>query len=77
MQLFKERGWDEILNADLVHGALSVAGFVSAAVGAIAGGGLAWTLDKGPEKASHAAIAAFLVHGARILMFGRRERPRP
>ena len=23
------------------------------------------------------AIAAFLVHGARILMFGRRERPRP
>jgi hypothetical protein len=60
VQLFKERGWDEILNADLVHGALSVAGFVSAAVGAIAGGGLAWTLDKGPEKASHAAIAAFL-----------------
>jgi uncharacterized membrane protein len=23
------------------------------------------------------AIAAFLVHGARIVMFGRRERPRP
>ena len=58
--LFRERGWDEVLNADLVASALRMASLVSASFGALAGGGLAWTLDKSPQAASHAGVAAGL-----------------
>jgi hypothetical protein len=61
IQLFKERGWDEILNADLVASALQLAALVSAGVGALAGGALSYSLESsGPQRVSHAGLAAAL-----------------
>lgn len=60
IQLFKERGWDEVLNADLVHRALTLAALVSASVGALAGGAASYALDHGPQQKTHASLAAAL-----------------
>ncbi len=81
VQLFRERGWDEVLNADLVHSALMLAATVSASVGALAGGGLSYFLDRGPERGMHAGLAAalcfFVSMSFALVRLRRRELPPP
>ena len=58
--LFKRRGFDMIVNDDLVGSALSFASLVSAAVGALSGGALAYALDTSEWRVFHAGTAAVL-----------------
>ncbi len=58
--LFKKRGFDMIVNDDLVGSALSLASVVSAAVGALSGGALAYALDTSTYRVFHAGTAALL-----------------
>lgn len=58
--LFKKRGFDMIINDDLVGTALTFASMTSAAVGALAGGALAFVLDSTSNRGWHAGAAAIL-----------------
>jgi hypothetical protein len=71
VELFRKRGWSALINQDLVGAALFLASFVSASVGALAGGLLAYALDKTnipSSRLTHAALAAFLSFLVAMLM---------
>jgi hypothetical protein len=68
VELFKRRGWGALINQDLVGTALFLASFISASFGGLAGGFVAYTLDKSVQRVSHAAIAAFLSFAVAMIM---------
>ena len=71
VELFRKRGWGALVNQDLVGAALFLASFVSASVGALAGGLLAYNLDgtaDASSKFTHASLAALLSFFVAMLM---------
>jgi hypothetical protein len=60
LDLFTARGFDLIINDDLVSTALSLASVGAAAIGALAGGAFAYAADTSNDKVAHAIIAAIL-----------------
>ncbi len=68
LALFRQRGWDAIINEDLVGTALMLASFASAALGALAGGALAFSLDKSANAGFHAGAAAALCFAVAMVM---------
>lgn len=68
IDLFRRRGWDALINDDLIGTALNFASVACAALGALAGGALALALDTTPAKATHAGIAAALSFAVALVM---------
>ena len=60
LDLFSARGFDAIINDDLVATALGLASVGAAAIGALAGGAVAYVADTSENRAAHAVIAAIL-----------------
>ena len=68
IDLFRKRGWDMLINQDLVGTALNFASVACAALGALAGGAITLYLDTTSEKKTHAGIAAALSFAVALVM---------
>ena len=71
VELFKKRGWGALINQDLVGAALFLASMISASLGALAGGMLAYSLDRTNDQSSrqtHAVLAALLSFAVAMVM---------
>ena len=60
LDLFTSRGFDAIINDDLVATALGLASVGAAAIGAVAGGAVAYLADSSEFRTAHAIIATVL-----------------